>query len=70
MKIRILIVLFVLCQSVWAQIKIDSIKTISVLSFNIFHGETTRGDFDLDVIAKVIIEADPDFVDLIFNYML
>lgn len=37
---------------------------VKVLSFNIFHGATTRGDFDLDVIAKVIIEADPDFVAL------
>ena len=38
--------------------------TIKVLSFNILHGATTKGDFDLDAIAKVIIEADPDFVAL------
>ncbi len=37
-------------------------KTIKILSFNILHGTTTRGDFDLDAIAKVIIEADPDFM--------
>jgi endonuclease/exonuclease/phosphatase family metal-dependent hydrolase len=38
--------------------------TIKVLSFNILHGATTKGDFNLDAIAKVIIEADPDFVAL------
>jgi endonuclease/exonuclease/phosphatase family metal-dependent hydrolase len=37
---------------------------IKVMTFNIYHGETMNGDFDLDVIAKVIIEADPDFVAL------
>ena len=35
-----------------------------VMTFNILHGATTKGDFDLDVIAKVIIEADPDLVAL------
>jgi len=35
-----------------------------VLSFNILHGATTKGDFDLDLIAKVIIDADPDLVAL------
>lgn len=39
-------------------------RTIKVLSFNILHGATTKGDFDLDAIAKVIIQADPDFVAL------
>src|SRR5210317_504230 len=39
-------------------------QTIKVLSFNILHGATTRGDFDLDAIAQVIIDADPDFVAL------
>jgi endonuclease/exonuclease/phosphatase family metal-dependent hydrolase len=37
---------------------------VKVLSFNILHGATTKGDFDLDAIARVIIEADPDFVAL------
>lgn len=37
---------------------------VKVLSFNILHGATTKGDFDLDAIAKVILEADPDFVAL------
>lgn len=39
-------------------------KIIKVLSFNILHGATTRGDFDLDAIADVIIKADPDLVAL------
>lgn len=38
--------------------------TVKVLSFNILHGATTKGDFDLDAIAKVISDADPDFVAL------
>lgn len=46
-----------------AQSQVDP-TTIRVLSFNILHGATTRGDFDLDVIARVIKEAEPDFVAL------
>jgi len=37
---------------------------VKVLSFNILHGATTKGDFDLDAIARVIIASDPDFVAL------
>ncbi len=43
---------------------IDARKEIKVLTFNILHGATTRGDFDLDAIAQVIVSADPDFVAL------
>lgn len=35
---------------------------IKVLSFNILHGATTKGDFDLYAVAKVILDADPDLV--------
>ena len=49
-------------QPAWSQSTIDSSRLVSVLSFNILHGATTKGDFDLDVIAKVIKDADPDFV--------
>ena len=42
----------------------DNSNIIKVLSFNILHGATTIGDFDLDVIARVIKDADPDFVAL------
>lgn len=64
MKLKISIILFVIFTShaVWSQTTIDSSKIVRVLSFNIFHGATTKGDFDLDVIAKVIKDANPDFV--------
>ena len=42
----------------------DEHVTIKVLTLNILHGATTNNDFDLDKIAKVIIENDPDFVML------
>ena len=48
----------------WSRIPIDSSRIIKVLSFNILHGATTKGDFNLDVIAKVITDASPDFVAL------
>lgn len=35
---------------------------IKVLTFNIYHGETMNHDFNLDVIANVIKNADADFV--------
>jgi endonuclease/exonuclease/phosphatase family metal-dependent hydrolase len=38
--------------------------TVRVLTFNILHGATTQGDFDLDKIAEVIKRVDPDFVAL------
>lgn len=38
--------------------------TVRVLSFNILHGATTTGDFDLDKIAAVIQEANADLVAL------
>ncbi len=39
-------------------------RIVKVLSFNILHGSTTQGNFDLDVLANVIKKADPDFVAL------
>ena len=50
--------------TVWSQSSLDSSKIVKVLTFNILHGATTKGDFDLDAIAKVIIDANPDFVAL------
>ncbi len=63
MRIIVLAILLS-AQTVWSQTAIDSSKIVKVLSFNILHGATSRGDFDLDVIAKVIIDADPDLVAL------
>jgi endonuclease/exonuclease/phosphatase family metal-dependent hydrolase len=51
-----------LSQSLWSQSA--SSKSIKVLTFNILHGATTKGDFDLDAIAKVINDVDPDLVAL------
>ncbi len=48
----------------WSQSEIDSTKIIRVLTFNILHGANTDGVFNLDVIAKVINDANPDFVAL------
>ena len=58
----IILVLTLSSSALWSQTKIDSSKIVSVLSFNILHGATTSGDFDLDIIANVIKNANPDFV--------
>ncbi len=47
-----------------AQSKVDTLRTVRVLTFNIYHGETMKGDFDLDHIASVIHSVKPDFVAL------
>jgi len=38
--------------------------SIRVLTYNILHGATMKGDFNLDKIAAVIKAADPDLVAL------
>jgi endonuclease/exonuclease/phosphatase family metal-dependent hydrolase len=48
----------------FCQEPVDSSRVVRVLSFNIFHGETMKGDFDLDLIASVINSVDPDLVAL------
>jgi endonuclease/exonuclease/phosphatase family metal-dependent hydrolase len=65
MKSIIVVVMTILCTTftLWSRDSIDS-RTNKVLSFNILHGATTKGDFDLDAIAQVIIDADPDLVAL------
>lgn len=47
-----------------AQVPEDSSRRVKILTFNILHGETLLGDFDLDRIAGVIRQADPDLVAL------
>jgi len=39
-------------------------KYLRVLTFNIYHGATMKGDFDLDYIADIIKSVDPDIVAL------
>ena len=63
-KIMTLLIVIFTSYTAWSQSRLDSSKIVRVLSFNILHGATTKGDFDLDAIAKVIIDADPDFVAL------
>ena len=66
MKLRLLIFFFILLseQTICSQTAIDSTKIVRVLSFNILHGATIKGNFDLDIIAKVIKDANADFVAL------
>lgn len=47
-----------------AQENSQSKNRIRVLSFNILHGATTQGTYDLDYIAKVISDTKPDLVAL------
>ena len=46
------------------QESLDSSRIVRVLSFNIYHGETMNGNFDLEQIARVIRQAEPDLVAL------
>ena len=64
LKVSLLLIGLVFNQAVYSQVSIDSSKIVRILSFNILHGATTKGDFNLDAIAKVIINADPDLVAL------
>ncbi|GGK45973.1 MULTISPECIES: endonuclease/exonuclease/phosphatase family protein [Flavobacteriaceae] len=61
-KITIILLIILFCKTGWSQTKVESNKIVKVLSFNILHGATTKGDFDLDVIANVIKKTKPDFV--------
>ena len=61
-KIGLLVLAGMTFLSVQSQSKAESKKTVKVLSFNILGGRTTKGDFNLDVLAKLIKDADPDFV--------
>ncbi len=44
--------------------KSKSQDTLTLMTFNIYHGETMKGDFDLDTIAGVINRFNPDLVAL------
>jgi endonuclease/exonuclease/phosphatase family metal-dependent hydrolase len=53
---------FIVALSICSQNKTKEPTIVKVLSFNILHGATMKGDFDLDVLAKVIKDTDPDLV--------
>lgn len=59
-----LLLIALLCFNTWAQVPVDSSRIVRVLTFNIYHGETMKGDFDLDLIAGVIKSVNPDLVAL------
>jgi endonuclease/exonuclease/phosphatase family metal-dependent hydrolase len=50
--------------TVFSQPQIAEKNTLRVLTFNILHGATTLGDFNLDTIAAVINATHPDLVAL------
>ncbi len=58
----LLLVLWISAFQAVCQESVDSSRVVRVLSFNIFHGETMKGDFDLEQIALVIRQAEPDLV--------
>jgi endonuclease/exonuclease/phosphatase family metal-dependent hydrolase len=62
--IKAFIGLFFMSSLIFGQHSKQKNKRVKVLSFNILHGATTNGSFDLDVIANVIKKADADFVSL------
>jgi endonuclease/exonuclease/phosphatase family metal-dependent hydrolase len=62
--LSILLFMMIFNHSGWSQNINDSSRMNRVLSFNILHGATTKGDFNLEVIARVIKDANPDFVAL------
>jgi endonuclease/exonuclease/phosphatase family metal-dependent hydrolase len=66
MKFRKLLCLIALliCSTMIGQTNAAHNPIVRVLTFNILHGATTKGDFNLDVLAKVIQGAKPDFVAL------
>jgi endonuclease/exonuclease/phosphatase family metal-dependent hydrolase len=62
LKTVLLPVLFLAMNVTFAQKETKSKTIVKFMTFNIYHGETMKGDFNLDVIAKVITDANPDFV--------
>jgi len=64
LKIVILVAIISFCGSIYGQTKKSEKRIVKVLTFNILHGATTKGDFNLDVLANVIKKSDADFVAL------
>ena len=60
----LLFIILILSVNSQGQSPLDSSKIIRVLTYNIYHGETMRGDFNLDTIAGVIKSLNPDLVAL------
>ena len=58
------LLLLLVANVAFTQIIADSGNFVKVLTFNIYHGATMKGNFDLDHIARVISDADADLVAL------
>jgi endonuclease/exonuclease/phosphatase family metal-dependent hydrolase len=63
-KITLMMTAMLVMQACRAQDVSENYTEVKILSFNIFHGATTRGDYNLDAIARVITDCDPDLVAL------
>lgn len=61
---KLALILLLICNAAWSQHNTDNPTLIRILTFNIYHGATLNGDFDLDCIARVIRGVHPDFVAL------
>ncbi len=63
---RGLVLLALLAAGADREVHADTMKTttIRVLTFNILHGATMKNDGNLEVIAQVILDLDPDLVAL------
>ena len=57
-----ILTLFLTINTLTAQNTTEEVITVRVLTFNILHGATTKGNFDLDKIASVIQKTNPDLV--------
>ena len=62
--IRFKILFVFICAFLWLPATAHAKKTLRVMTYNIHHGEGTDGRQDLDRIAAVIKEAEPDLVAL------
>lgn len=58
------LLLWIPCSDSEGQMPVDSSRLVRILTYNILHGQTLKGDFDLDLIAGVISQANPDLVAL------
>ena len=61
---KLFLLLIFICISALAGQKESKEIVLKILTYNIYHGATMKGDFDLDLIANVIQEKNPDLVAL------